>query len=162
MRIALARKVRLNTMVAGERLFVDLLPDEWTGPPPSLPKEVIEDLSRRIREAEKRSRQQQVLERQKYVAPNRVRVSRQPTFTRYIFELPDLIAAGTDRTKEKLTITFNAVLKFDLADAKAMQPHTVERLNVKTADTTTSVAFALSARPTSEHSAKTTATSSTC
>ncbi len=27
-RIALSRKVRLNTMVAGERLFIDLLPDE--------------------------------------------------------------------------------------------------------------------------------------
>ncbi len=65
-RIALSRRVRLNTMVAGERLFVDLLPDEWTGPTPSLPQRVIEDLSRRVREAEKRSRQQQMLERQKY------------------------------------------------------------------------------------------------
>jgi tetratricopeptide (TPR) repeat protein len=141
-RVALSRKVRLNTMVAGERLFVDLLPDEWTGPVPSLPQEVIEDLSRRMREAEKRSRKQQVLERQKYVALNRIRVSRQPTFTRYIFELPDLIAVSTDRSKEKLTITFDAVLRFDLADAKAMQPHTVEALNVNMADTATSVMFA--------------------
>ena len=27
----------INTMAAGERMFVDLLPDSWTGPPPSLP-----------------------------------------------------------------------------------------------------------------------------
>ena len=30
-RIALARKVTMNSMAAGERLFVDLLPDTWTG-----------------------------------------------------------------------------------------------------------------------------------
>ncbi|HVG52374.1 MAG TPA: tetratricopeptide repeat protein, partial [Xanthobacteraceae bacterium] len=141
-RVALSRKVRLNTMVVGERLFIDLLPDEWTGPAPSLPQEVIEDLSRRMREAEKRSRQQQILERQKYVAPNRVRVSRQPTFTRYIFELPDLIAASTERTGSKLTITFDAVLRFDLGDAKAMQPQVVQSLDINTADTTTAVSIA--------------------
>ena len=30
-RIALARKVTVNSMAAGERLFVDLLPESWTG-----------------------------------------------------------------------------------------------------------------------------------
>jgi hypothetical protein len=52
-RIALARKVTVNTMTAGERLFVDLLPDTWTGLPPGLPREVIDELARRAREAEK-------------------------------------------------------------------------------------------------------------
>ena len=36
-RIALARKVTMNSMAVGERLFVDLLPDSWSGPPPGLP-----------------------------------------------------------------------------------------------------------------------------
>ena len=31
LRIALARKVTVNSMAAGERLFVDLLPETWTG-----------------------------------------------------------------------------------------------------------------------------------
>jgi len=146
-RIAIARKARVNTMIAGERLFIDFLPEEWTGPAPSLPQEVIEDLSRRMREAEKRARRQQILERQKFVAPIRVKVSRQPTFTRYIFELPDLIVVTTDRGKEKLTVTFDAVLKFDLADAKVMQPHLVEALNVNMTDTTTSAVFAFVGDP---------------
>ena len=38
LRFALARKVKFNSMVAGERLFVDLLPEAWTGEPPGLPR----------------------------------------------------------------------------------------------------------------------------
>ncbi len=37
-RLSLVRKVTINTMTAGERVFVDLLPDGWSGPPPSLPQ----------------------------------------------------------------------------------------------------------------------------
>ena len=33
-RLSLARRVTINTMTAGERMFVDLLPDSWSGPPP--------------------------------------------------------------------------------------------------------------------------------
>src|SRR5262249_15661937 len=33
-RMALNRKVTVNTMAAGEKLFVDLLPETWTGLPP--------------------------------------------------------------------------------------------------------------------------------
>ena len=44
-RLSLARKVTINTMTAGERIFVDFLPDSWTGPPPSLPLEVVRELA---------------------------------------------------------------------------------------------------------------------
>ena len=36
-RIALARKVTVNSIAAAERLFVDLLPEPWAGLPPGLP-----------------------------------------------------------------------------------------------------------------------------
>src|SRR4051812_12334486 len=36
-RLSLARRATINTMTAGERIFVDFLPDSWTGPPPTLP-----------------------------------------------------------------------------------------------------------------------------
>src|SRR5690606_29407096 len=48
-RLSLARRVTINTMTAGERLFVDLLPDSWSGAPPSLPGEVVRELSERAR-----------------------------------------------------------------------------------------------------------------
>ena len=44
-RLSLARRVTVNTMTAGERIFVDFLPDGWTGPPPPLPAEVIRELA---------------------------------------------------------------------------------------------------------------------
>jgi hypothetical protein len=62
-RLALARKVTVNSMAAGERLFVDLLPDTWSGLPPGLPRDVIEELARRAREGEKQMRQQRLLAR---------------------------------------------------------------------------------------------------
>src|SRR5262249_42571826 len=118
-RIALARKVTVNTVPAGERLFVDLLPDTWTGVAPGLPGDIIEELARRARDAEKRLRQQRLLARQSKAAPIHVRVVVQPTFTRYVFDLPELIGVAADNAKEKLTLTFDAVLRFDLADVKA-------------------------------------------
>ena len=48
-RLSLARRATVNSMTAGERIFVDFLPDSWTGPPPSLPSEVIRELSERAR-----------------------------------------------------------------------------------------------------------------
>ena len=36
-RLSLARRATVNTMTAGERIFIDFLPDSWTGPPPALP-----------------------------------------------------------------------------------------------------------------------------
>jgi hypothetical protein len=72
-RIALARKVTMNSMAAAERLFVDLLPTTWSGLPPGLPRDVIEDLARRAREAEKKLRQQRNTGRQAQLAPIRVR-----------------------------------------------------------------------------------------
>src|SRR6202790_2829631 len=46
-RLSLARRVTINTMTAGERVFVDLLPDTWSGQPPGLPPEVVRELSDR-------------------------------------------------------------------------------------------------------------------
>src|SRR5262245_3207023 len=66
-RIGLARKVTVNTMPAGEKLFVDLLPDGWSGMPPGLPQEVVDELARRAREAERKVRQQQQAAKQAQV-----------------------------------------------------------------------------------------------
>ena len=129
MRLALARKVTVNSMAAGERLFVDLLPDAWTGLAPGLPRDVIEDLSRRAREAEKKVRQQRSLARENKMMPIRVRVVVQPTFTRYVFMLPELIGVSADNTKDKLTLTFDAALRFDLADVKATLPPAIEAVD---------------------------------
>lgn len=145
-RMALSRKVTLNSMTAGERLFVDLLPDTWVGVAPGLPREVIEDLSRRAREAERRVRQQRALAQQQKSAPIRVRAITQPTFTRYVFDLPDLIGVSADNNREKLTLTFDALLRFDLADAQATLPPAIESIESEAAHEAAVVRFNFAAR----------------
>ena len=145
-RIALARKVTLSSMAAGERLFVDLLPDTWVGLAPGLPRDVIDELARRAREGERRIRQQRALAQQNKAAPVRVRAVAQPTFTRYVFDLPELTGVSADNTREKLTLTFDAMLRFDLADAKATLPPMIESIDSETDHDAVLVRFNFSQR----------------
>ncbi len=52
-RLALSRPVKVNTMAAGEKLFVDIMPQKWVGMPPPLPPEVVADLTKRALDAER-------------------------------------------------------------------------------------------------------------
>jgi tetratricopeptide (TPR) repeat protein len=127
-RLALARPVTVNTMSAGEKLFVDLLPDNWKGVPPGLPQDVVDDLARRAREADliiKRERQKIA---QKKLAPIRVHVATQPTFTRYVFNVSNETSVSADRSKDRLVLNFDTALTFDLADAKAALPSAIQEI----------------------------------
>ena len=55
-RLTLARKVTVNSMAAGEHLFIDLLPATWSGLPPGLPPQIIAELAQRARDIEKKAR----------------------------------------------------------------------------------------------------------
>ena len=140
-RLALLRKVTVNTMAAGEKLFVDLLPDDWVGLPPGLPQEVVNELTRRAREAETRARQSLLLARQRQLPAIKVRVGTHPTFTRYVFELPEPIQVAVERNKEKLSLIFDAPLRFDLIDAKGAMPPMVERIDAESGTDTVEVRF---------------------
>ena len=130
-RLSLSRKVTINTMTAGERLFVDLLPDSWKGPPPSLPNEVVRELSERARAAERELRQQRAMSEAKKRAPVRVRASVQPTFVRFIFEMPDGVGVSSVLNEQKLKLLFSKALTFDLADAKLASPPNVASISQK-------------------------------
>ena len=131
-RIALARKVKVNLIAAAERLYVDLLPDTWKGMMPGLPQEVVDELSRRAREAERQLHQQRLAAKQKKPATIRVKVASQPTFTRYVFEMPDTANVVPERADGKLTLNFDQPIKWDLADAKAALPPTLESIEAET------------------------------
>jgi tetratricopeptide (TPR) repeat protein len=142
-RMALGRKVQLHTTMVAERLFVDLLPDDWTGAPPPLPQEVVEELVRRTRVAEKKQREQELLTRERQLALTPVRVAHQPTFSRYVFELPELMPITTERDRDKLTLVFGRLMKFDLATAKSPLPPMVKSIDSKPGDQSTAVTFSL-------------------
>ena len=130
-RLSLAQRVRINTMQAGERTFVDLLPDSWTGAPPPLPIEVVRELAERARAAERALRQQRAEAMAKKKPPIRVRALVQPTFVRFVFEMPDGVGASSIFNDQKLTLSFNSLLTFDLADAKIAAPPNIAAINQK-------------------------------
>ena len=128
-RLSLSRRVTVNTMTAAERIFVDFLPDSWTGPPPPLPSEVIRELAGRARAAERALRAQLAVSAAKKKPPIRVRASVQPTFVRFVFEMPDGVNVSSVLNEQKLTLQFNSVLNFDLADAKVAAPPNIASIS---------------------------------
>ncbi len=142
-RLSLARKVAVNTMTAGERVFVDMIPETWSGPPPGLPQEVVRELSERARAAERALRQQRAMADAKKRPPVRIRASVQPTFVRFVFELPDGVGVSSVLNDQKLTLRFNAALTFDLADAKLAAPSNIASINQRIDGETAAVDVAL-------------------
>jgi tetratricopeptide (TPR) repeat protein len=142
-RLSLARRVTVNTMTAGERVFIDLLPDTWAGQPPSLPVEVIRELSERARAAERALRQQRATAESKKRAPIRVRASVQPTFVRFVVEMPDGVGVSSVLNDQKLTLLFSAPLVFDLADAKVAAPPNIAAIEQKIAGESSAIEVGL-------------------
>lgn len=131
-RLSLARRATINTMTAGERIFVDFLPDSWTGPPPTLPADVIRELAARARAAERALRAQLAVAAARKKPPVRVRASVQPTFVRFVFEMPNGVNVSSVLNDQKLTLQFNNVLAFDLADAKVAAPPNIASITQRT------------------------------
>lgn len=142
-RLSLARRVTVNTMNAGERTFVDLLPEGWKGPPPSLPMDVVKELAERARVAERALRAQRAAAETRKRPQIRVRASVQPTFVRFVFEMPDGVGVSSVLNEQKLTLAFNAGLNFDLADAVVAAPPNVASIKQKADIDQTSVEIAL-------------------
>ncbi len=142
-RLSLVRRVTVNTMNAGERTFVDLLPEGWKGPPPSLPLDVVKELAERARVAERALRAQRAAAEAKKRPQIRVRASVQPTFVRFVFEMPDGVGVSSVLNEQKLTLVFNANLNFDLADAVVAAPPNVASIKQKADIDQTNVEIAL-------------------
>jgi len=150
-RVALAQKVKFNTIAAGERFYVDLLPESWSGPVPGLPQEVLDDLTRRAIGAERELRRQNGRTKEWQPPTIRVRVASQPTFIRYVFEMPDGVNVVPDRADGTLTLNFDQQIKWDLADAKASLPTTLESVDAEPDFDSVAVKFTLNGQPSVRH-----------
>jgi tetratricopeptide (TPR) repeat protein len=144
-RMALEQAVTIHAMSAGEKFFVDLLPASWKGMPPGLPQDVVDELARRAREAERLlERQRNTVQAQK-AAPIRVHVASQPTFTRYVFAVPSETGVSADRAKDRLVLKFDSPLTFDLGDAQGALPKTVQEISSELDQNSSLVRFMLAA-----------------
>jgi tetratricopeptide (TPR) repeat protein len=145
-RMALSQNVTVNAMAAGEKLYVDLLPASWTGVPPGLPQDVVDDLARRARQAELLLQHQRQAAQDKKLAPIRIHVATQPTFTRFVFDVPNQTGVTANRAKDRLILNFDAPLTFDLADAQAAMPAGVQEISSELDTDSSLVRFLLDAK----------------
>ena len=146
-RIALAQPMKVHSIPAAEQLFVDLLPPSWSGVLPGLPQEVVESLARRAQEAERLLHQQQIVAKEAKPQSIRVRVASQPTFTRYVFDVPDGIEVLPQQRDGKLVLSFDRKINWDLADAIAALPPSLKSISTKVDDYSATVDFVLNGNP---------------
>ena len=88
MRMALTQNFNVNVIHAGELVFIDILPERWSGMLPGLPPEVVADLARRARAAEQLIAEERERREETPIRPLPVRVAQLPTLTRLVFEPP--------------------------------------------------------------------------
>ncbi len=117
LRIALTVPVRTSVLEAGERVFVDLLPPGWTGLPPGLPPEVVQELAERARVAEAKLREGAAI-RETVRKPVALRVAQLPTLTRLVFEPPAGTAIRFKVAGDAVEATFDGLLTLGPADAR--------------------------------------------
>lgn len=121
-RMALSRRVTVRSMAAGQRYFIDLLPEGWTGEPPALPQDVLDELTAQAREAERLAREEAARRARARPTPIVIRASRQPTFSRLTFDLTAPVPVAVARKGDDVTVTFDAALSADARLIKAQLP----------------------------------------
>jgi hypothetical protein len=118
LRLALTNSFRPNLLEAGERVFVDLLPQTWTGLPPGLPQEVVTELAQRAREAESKVGEETKRRQTEAPKPVAVRVARLPTLTRFVFTPPRLAPTSFKAGASEVEVQFDGPFTLDAAKLK--------------------------------------------
>jgi tetratricopeptide (TPR) repeat protein len=130
LRFGLSRAVRINTMEAGETLFIDFLPTTWQGFPPPLPEEVVTRLAER---AEQAAREAAEAERRRLLGELEpevtLRVGAAPTFTRYAFNWNVPFNVAVAQSGPELTMEFDYDVPIDLSQAFIDQPSELVNLD---------------------------------
>lgn len=142
-RLALSRTIRPNLMEAGERVFIDLLPESWTGLPPGLPQDVVDDLARRAREAEAKVRDVLRRRMQEERRPLAWRVGNLPTLTRLVFEPPANVPVTYKQEGDKAELFFDAALSAEPSRLKSVLPPAVLDVAVDNANAALRLTFTL-------------------
>ncbi len=136
LRFALVKSLRADLKEAGEKLYLDLLPDDWKGQPPGLPAEIVQDLARRAINAEDMNRKAQHQKELETARPLKVRVGTGPTFYRIIFEMPVVSQVDYKKEGDVVSLLFDGAYQIDAAAVKAMLPNEVKSFDAKSGSAT--------------------------
>ncbi len=122
MRFALLKPMRVNLMEAGEKVFIDLLPENWQGQMPNLPKDVLEELAERVRIAESKAREVQRRKEAEEPKQLAVRASNLPTLTRLVFDTPATTPISHKVTDGSIDVTFDLPLQLEAGKLRPLLP----------------------------------------
>ena len=134
-RFALAKKIKLHTIEAGDLLFIDLLPQPWVGLPPSLPQKVINELSAKTQQdAEEKRQLARRAAFKKSKKTLKVRVGEYPTFSRLVFDWDKKVGVKIARSDNTLNIQFDRLIKVDITRLKVDPPKFITGAKSKLTD----------------------------
>jgi len=134
-RFALSRNLRLNTIEAGDRLFIDILPEPWVGLLPGLPQKIIDEISAKNRKEDEEKRKLARLEAFKN-SKNilKIRVGEYPTFSRLVFDWDKKVGVKVSRNGKILNIQFDKLIRTDVTRLKVDPPKFVTGATSKLTD----------------------------
>ncbi len=115
LRLALQRPVRISVQEAAEQVFVDLLPEGWTGLVPPLPAEVIAELARRAEAAEAALRLRNPPPARRTLA---LEVAHLPTLTRLSLRLPPGVHSESLREGAATRLRIDGAWTIDTGEAR--------------------------------------------
>ena len=121
LRLSLNKPVRLVSRIAGEKLFVDLLPTSWAGLPPPLPEDVIAALTKEARAG----RELRAADARRSAKPDQkltIDGATHPTFRRLVFNLGGEPQVDYRRSGDRAVVTIDAPYIFDAAATRARLP----------------------------------------
>jgi tetratricopeptide (TPR) repeat protein len=125
-RFALKSQYQINTLEAGEKLFVDILPMSWQGLPPGLPDDVVRELAKRAEEAMRKVRALEQARLKAQEGPEvTLHVGEHPTFTRLVFDWSIKFDTAFVRENDIIKLTFNHPAQLDISHLRAHLPQGV-------------------------------------
>ncbi|WP_204165175.1 hypothetical protein [Methylobacterium radiodurans] len=129
LRLALQRPVRVSVQEAAEQVFVDLLPENWTGLVPPLPAEVVAELARRAEAAEAALR---VRNPSPVRRPLALEIAHLPTLTRLSLRLPPGVHSESLREGGATRLRIAGAWTIDVREARGRTAPALAGLSAET------------------------------
>jgi hypothetical protein len=143
-RVGLRNAVTLNSMEAGEQLYIDLMPAGWQGLPPSLPDAVVAELADRAKRAAEVAEQKRKAAEAEVLQPvATLRVGRNPTFFRIQFNWSADTKASFALDADGAELTFDWPVPVDLYALKSDLPAQIRDVSSSVDANGSQVKFAL-------------------
>lgn len=142
LRFALARTYRANLIEAGDKAFIDLLPETWNGLLPGPPPEVIAEMTERLRLADIRARE--AAGQQPEPPPVlELRTATLPTLERLIFDVPPQTVLKPELADGTLALTFDRPMRVEPGAIRTALPEGVSLTSHETGKAATRLALSL-------------------